>query len=126
MAVRPCDSSADQTYFATPDINAGIYDGTSQSSASSPLNQNVRTNTLLQLKSINITLKGLESLYGASSLTPYPAFPMQYPMNREDLAPIGLIPVQLDIEGLYEDYNKRKKNENGKISSHEHSVSNLI
>ena len=100
MAIRQCDSSADQAYFATPDINAGMYDGTSQSSASSPLNHNVRTNTLLQLKSTNTVLKELESLYGASSFMPYPAFPMQYPMNGEDLAPIGLIPVQLNIEGL--------------------------
>ena len=51
---------------------------------------------------------------------------MQYPINKEDLVLIRLILVQLDIEGLYEDYNKRKKNKNGKISSYKHSVSNLI
>jgi AP-1-like transcription factor len=54
----------------------------------------------------------------------YPAFPMQYPVNGECVAPAGLIPVELEIEGLYEDYDRRrKKNGNEKIvSSHVHSV----
>jgi len=54
----------------------------------------------------------------------YPAFPMQYPVNGEGVAPVGLIPVELEIEGLYEDYDRRrKKNGNEKIvSSHVHSV----
>lgn len=55
---------------------------------------------------------------------PYPAFPMQYPMNGENVAPVGLIPVELEIEGLYEDYDRRRrKNGSEKIvSSHVHSV----
>ena len=54
----------------------------------------------------------------------YPAFPMQYPTNGEYPAPMGLIPVELDIEGLYEDHDRRRrKNGNEKIvASHVHSV----
>lgn len=54
----------------------------------------------------------------------YPSYPMQYPINGENIAPVGLIPVELEIEGLYEDYDRRrKKNGNEKIvSSHVHSV----
>lgn len=56
----------------------------------------------------------------------YPTFPMQYPMNGEGMAPMGLIPVELDIEGLYEDHDRRRrKNGNEKtVSSHVHSVCN--
>jgi len=48
----------------------------------------------------------------------YPAFPMQYPASA-----MGLIPVELDIEGLYEDHDRRRrKNGNEKtVSSHVHS-----
>jgi AP-1-like factor len=53
----------------------------------------------------------------------YQSFPMQYPA-----ATMGLIPVELDIEGLYEDHDRRRrKNGNEKtVSSHVHSVDNLI
>jgi hypothetical protein len=53
----------------------------------------------------------------------YQSFPMQYPA-----ATMGLIPVELDIEGLYEDHDRRRrKNGNEKtVSSHVHSVNNLI
>ncbi len=56
----------------------------------------------------------------------YPTFPMQYPMAGEGIAPMGLIPVELDIEGLYEDHDRRRrKNGNEKtVSSHVHSVCN--
>jgi len=102
------DSSVDnQSYLVTPDMNSGMYDGTSSdSSASSPLNCN-----------------GFDNLYGANGFMAYPAFPMQYPMNGEGMAPMGLIPVELDIEGLYEDHDRRRrKNGNEKtVSSHVHS-----
>jgi len=57
----------------------------------------------------------------------YPAFPIGYPVDG--LAPpMGLIPVELDIEGLYEDHDRRRrKNGNEKtVSSHVHSVYCLI
>jgi len=90
------------------DMTPGLYDGTSsESSASSPLNGN----------------NGFDNFYGGNGFMAYPAFPMQYPVNGEGVAPVGLIPVELEIEGLYEDYDRRrKKNGNEKIvSSHVHS-----
>jgi hypothetical protein len=52
---------------------------------------------------------------------------MQYSINGESIAPMGLIPVELDIEGLYEDHDRRRrKNGNEKVvSSHVHSVNTL-
>lgn len=46
-------------------------------------------------------------------------------MTPDGIAPLGLIPVELDIESLYEDRDRRrKKNADGKaVSSHVHSVS---
>ncbi|KAG9234877.1 putative AP-1-like transcription factor [Amylocarpus encephaloides] len=86
----------------------GLYDGTSsESSASSPMNYN-----------------GYETAYGTNGFMTYPAFPMQYPTHTtEGVAPAGLIPVELEIEGLYEDYDRRRrKNGSEKIvSSHVHS-----
>jgi len=41
-------------------------------------------------------------------------------------APVGLIPVELDIEGIYEDHDRRRKKNAGNekaVSSHVHSVS---
>lgn len=54
----------------------------------------------------------------------YPAFPYQFPPNGGGVAPLGLIPVELDIEGLYEDHDRRRrKNGSEKIvPSHVHSV----
>lgn len=103
------DSSIDsQSYLAAPDMNAGMYDGTSsESSASSPLNCN-----------------SFDNLYGANGFMNYPSYPMQYPMNGEGLAPMGLIPVELDIEGLYEDHDRRRRKNGGSektVSSHVHS-----
>ena len=48
---------------------------------------------------------------------------MQYPTSG-DYQPMGLIPVELDIAGLYEDHDRRRrKNGNGKaVASHVHSV----
>lgn len=55
---------------------------------------------------------------------PYPTFPIQYQPNG---VPMGLIPVELDIEGIYEDHDRRRrKNLNGNekvVASHVHSVS---
>ena len=45
---------------------------------------------------------------------------MQYPP-----APMGLIPVELDIEGLYEDHDRRRRKNTGNekvVASHVHSV----
>jgi len=55
----------------------------------------------------------------------YPAFPMQYPMSGDGMAPLGLIPVELDIEGLYEDHDRRRRKGSSDkvVSSHVHSVS---
>jgi len=54
----------------------------------------------------------------------YPAFPMQYAANPESMAPIGLIPVELDIEGLYEDHDRRRRKNGSEkvVASHVHSV----
>jgi len=103
------DNSVDnQSYLVAPDMNAGMYDGTSSdSSASSPLNCN-----------------SFDNLYGSNSFMAYPAFPMQFPMAGEGMTPMGLIPVELDIEGLYEDHDRRRR-KNGTektVSSHVHSV----
>jgi len=88
------------------DMNPGMYDGgtSSESSASSPLN-------------------GYETLYGANQFMPYPAFPMQYPTSGDYQAPIGLIPVELDIEGLYEDHDRRRRKNGSEkvVASHVHS-----
>jgi len=95
------DGAADsQSYLMAGDMNAGMYDGTSsESSASSPLN-------------------GYENMYTGNNFMAYPSYPMQYPAT-----PIGMIPVELDIEGLYEDHDRRRrKNGNEKIvASHVHS-----
>lgn len=62
-------------------------------------------------------------MYTQNGFMPYPAFPMQYPTHSEGLAPMGLIPVELDIE-IYEDHDRRRrKNGTEKIvASHVHSV----
>lgn len=59
-------------------------------------------------------------MYASNSYMTYSSFPMQYPGP----APIGMIPIELEIEGLYEEHDRRKrKNDNDKIvPSHVHSV----
>lgn len=53
----------------------------------------------------------------------YPEFPMQYPVNPEGIAPIAHIPVELNIEGIYEDHDCRRKNGSDKVvTSQMHSV----
>jgi len=97
------DGAADsQSYLMAADMNAGMYDGTSsESSASSPMNCN-----------------GFDNIYGGNGFMTYSSYPMQYPAT-----PMGLIPVELDIEGLYEDHDRRRrKNGNDKVvASHVHS-----
>jgi len=93
-----------QQFLMPGDMNAGLYDSTSsESSASSPLNSN-----------------GFEKMYPGNGYMGYTAYPMQYPANG---IPMGMIPVELDIEGLYEDHDRRRrKNGSEKIvSSHVHS-----
>lgn len=53
----------------------------------------------------------------------YSSFPMQY-----SPAPIGLIPVELDIEGLYEDHDRRRRKGGSDkvVASHVHSVSPIL
>ncbi|EHK98324.1 putative AP-1-like transcription factor [Glarea lozoyensis 74030] len=100
--------SPENHHLASPgDMVPGLYDGTSsESSASSPMNYN-----------------GYDTSYGTNGFMTYPAYPMAYPTHNENVAPVGLIPVELEIEGLYEDYDRRRrKNGSEKIvSSHVHS-----
>ncbi|TVY49758.1 hypothetical protein LOCC1_G000634 [Lachnellula occidentalis] len=102
------NSAENQSMSMAADLTPGLYDGTSsESSASSPMNN---TN--------------FDNIYSGNGYIEYPAFPVQYPVHGEGIAPAGLIPVELEIEGLYEDYDRRrKKNGNEKIvSGHVHSV----
>jgi len=94
------DGSTD-AYLMAGDMT--LYDTSSESSASSPLNSNA-----------------FDHAYGGNTFMTYPAFPMQYQPNG---VPMGLIPVELDIEGLYEDHDRRRrKNGNEKVvASHVHS-----
>ncbi|RDW82015.1 hypothetical protein BP6252_03127 [Coleophoma cylindrospora] len=110
MSVAPYhDSGEPHSYFPHTEGTPGLYDGTSSdSSASSPLNT-----------------QHFESVYanGFASYSQYSPFPYQFP--AEGYAPPGLIPVELDIEGLYEDHDRRRrKNPNGTekvVASHVHS-----
>lgn len=65
-------------------------------------------------------MKGAESSYGGPGYMAYP-FPVQY---GEGAAPFGLIPVELKIESLYDDYDRRRRKDGGEktVSSHVHSV----
>ncbi|KAH8590245.1 hypothetical protein B0O99DRAFT_654982 [Bisporella sp. PMI_857] len=109
MSAVYCDGAADnQSYLMATDMNAGMYDGTSsESSASSPMNYN-----------------GYDSTYGGSGYMQYSSYPMQY-----SPAPIGLIPVELDIEGIYEDHDRRRRKNAGNdkvVASHVHSEANIF
>ena len=127
MAAGQYDSSDNQAYMMTPEMSAAMYDGTSsESSASSPLNCNVSAHPLhVALQYAKIASQGFDNLYGANGFMNYPAFPMQYPMSGDGMAPLGLIPVELDIEGLYEDHDRRRRKGSSDkvVSSHVHSVS---
>jgi hypothetical protein len=78
------------------------------------------------VKSADKPSQGFDNLYGANGFMNYPAFPMQYPMSGDGIAPLGLIPVELDIEGLYEDHDRRRRKGGSDkvVSSHVHSVCN--
>jgi len=101
------NGSADShSYFLRTEGTPTLYDGTSSdSSASSPLNT-----------------QSFDNVYG-NQYIPYSTFPYQY--QTEGLAPVGLIPVELDIDGLYEDHDRRRRrNVNGNekvVASHIHS-----
>lgn len=103
MATGYSDGAVDSQYLMASDMNAGMYDGTSsESSASSPMNCN-----------------GYDMSYGTNAYLPYSSYPMQYAP-----APVGLIPVELDIEGIYEDHDRRRRKNAGNekaVSSHVHS-----
>jgi len=102
------NGSADTRSYSVPiDGNPGLYEGTSsESSASSPLN-----------------CSGFDNLYGGNGYLSYPTFPYTYQGNGESLASMGFIPVELDIDGLYDDRDRRRrKNGNQKVvASHVHS-----
>ncbi|KAI9643894.1 hypothetical protein NHQ30_007245 [Ciborinia camelliae] len=101
------DGSADP-YLIAGDIN--LYDTSSESSASSPLNSNT----------FEHVYGGNDHVYGGNTFMTYPPFPMQYQANG---VPVGLIPVELDIEGIYDDHDRRRrKSGNDKAAaSHVHS-----
>ena len=120
-------------------MTPGLYDGTSsESAASSPLNGNnvsfdhfCLPQEFIVEECTDTSSKGFDNFYGGNGFMACPVFPMQHPINGEGVAPVGLIPVELEIEGLYDDYDRRRK-KNGKekvVSSHVHSVgvqSNLV
>lgn len=64
------------------------------------------------------------STYTTGNFVQYSSYSLPYPVHSEEHAPAGLIPVELDVDGLYEDYDRRKKNGGDKtiVSSHVHSV----
>ncbi|APA16100.1 hypothetical protein sscle_16g108700 [Sclerotinia sclerotiorum 1980 UF-70] len=101
------DGSTD-SYLMHGDMN--LYDTSSESSASSPLNSHT----------FDHVYGGHDHVYGAHTFMTYPSFPIQYQPNG---VPMGLIPVELDIEGIYEDHDRRRrKNGNEKVvSPHVHS-----
>ncbi|TGO60618.1 hypothetical protein BCON_0034g00540 [Botryotinia convoluta] len=100
------DGSTDP-YLMHGDMN--LYDTSSESSASSPLNSNTFDHVY-----------GNDHVYGGNTYMTYPSFPIQYQPNG---VPMGLIPVELDIEGIYEDHDRRRrKGGNDKVvASHVHS-----
>ena len=118
------DSADSQYSMMSTDMSTGIYDGgtSSESSASSPLNVSIERP--LRSATPLTSPQGYENLYAGNQFMPYPAFPMQYPTSGDYPTPMGLIPVELDIEGLYEDHDRRRrKNGNEKVvASHVHSV----
>lgn len=127
MAAVQYDNCLDgQSYLESPEMNPGLYDGTSsESSASSPLNSQVSHNLTPRTLSLTNKPQTFDSFYSANGYMSYPPFPMQYPIHGEGLAPVGLIPVELDIEGLYEDHDRRRKKSGSSeksVSSHVHSV----
>ncbi|PQE25513.1 bZIP transcription factor protein [Rutstroemia sp. NJR-2017a BBW] len=103
MATGQFHHAASPEAFLMPG-DMSYYDGTSsESSASSPLN----TNTF-------------DHVYGGNTYMTYPTYPMQYQPNG---VPMGLIPVELDIEGLYEDHDRRRRKNGSEkvVASHVHS-----
>lgn len=74
--------------------------------------------------------QNFDSVY-ANGFASYPQYsPFPYPFPTEGYAPPGLIPVELDIEGLYEDHDRRRrKNPTGTekvVASHVHSVCHIL
>ncbi|TGO17246.1 hypothetical protein BTUL_0019g00360 [Botrytis tulipae] len=100
------DGSTD-SYLMHGDMN--LYDTSSESSASSPLNSNTFDHVY-----------GNDHVYGGNTYMTYTSFPIQYQPNG---VPVGLIPVELDIEGIYEDHDRRRRKDgNDKVvASHVHS-----
>jgi len=100
------EASPDSLSIFTSDIPPGLYDSnSSESTASSPM-----------------TCNGYDGIYGGNSFITYPTFPMQFPLTGDSLAQMGMIPVELDIKGLYEDHDRRRKSGGDKVvSSHVHS-----
>jgi hypothetical protein len=72
--------------------------------------------------------QSFENGYQNPSFLPFVDYTYAYAQSQDFLSPpLGAIPIQLDIEGLYGDYDRRRKgdaqNQNKNISSHVHSVS---
>ncbi|RAL64088.1 hypothetical protein DID88_003276 [Monilinia fructigena] len=104
---NPHETSTD-SYLMPGDMN--LYDTSSESSASSPLNSNT----------FDHVYGGNDHVYGGSTFMTYPSFPMQYQPNG---VPMGLIPVELDIEGIYEEHDRRRRKSGNEktAASHVHS-----
>jgi hypothetical protein len=64
------------------------------------------------------------NFYGGNSYIPHPGYPMQIPTVAESQVPPGLIPVELDIEGLFEERDRRRTRNGSEktVASHIHSV----
>ncbi|KAH8596178.1 hypothetical protein B0O99DRAFT_621209 [Bisporella sp. PMI_857] len=61
--------------------------------------------------SSSVNCNGSDSTYSTNA---YLEHPYIYSTRREWLVPMNMIPVKLDIEGLLEDHNRRKKEEGNK------------
>jgi len=124
MAAGHFNSPGDcHPYLSVPEMGAVYEAASSESSTSSSLEDHVGSRIYRTMPLDNIPNQGFGHLYGTMGYPNYPIYPTPYPMSPEGLAPLGMIPVELDIEGLYEDHDRRRKTGSAQsASSHVHSV----
>jgi len=104
----------------SPEMVPGLYDGTSvDSPGSSPMDYNISLRPSVSQSVSSYDAQGYENAYGGNG---FMAYQLGYPTHHEGSAPVGLIPVELEIEGLYEDYDRRRRKNGSKknVSSHVH------